>query len=481
MVTKKQVESLQKDALKVSKLILEYVEEDAVIHVTSHLDADGLAAAGIIGKSLKKLGGLFRIRIERWIDERVVNELVAEKPSLTIFTDLGSGYLDLLSKKLSNLPIIILDHHQIVGKLPQTFIQVNPHIHEIDGSRDISGSGVAYLVAKALDETNKNLAHLAVVGALGDLQDKYAKRGLGGVNKNIVEDAVNTGYLTLETDLLLFGRETRPIHKALAYTMNPFIPDISGQEDKSLAFLINLKIKPKQEDKWRTLRDLSEKEKQELFSALASHLASKAFSSDVALTLIGNVYTLTREEPWTALRNAREFASLLNATGRMGKPSLGVALCMGERGEALKQVNAVLEENRRTIAQCLNWLTEKPNRIQELNSIYVVRGDNFIDEKVISAIASILSTNLPKPEKPLFAFSVIPIENAAKISARASVRLVNKGLNLGDILRVASEKFSGRGGGHNIAAGAQVPIEHIESFLSFVDKLVTDKLRELTQ
>ena len=242
-----------------------------------------------------------------------------------------------------------------------------------------------------------------------------------------------------------------------------------------------MKIKPKHEDKWRALRDLSEKEKQELFSALASHLASKEVSSDVALTLIGNVYTLTREEPWTPLRNARELASLLNATGRMGKPSLGVALCMGERGKALEQVNTILEENRRTIAQCLNWLTEKPDRIQELNSIYVVRGENFIDEKVISAIASILSTNLPKPEKPLFAFSMIPIENAAKISARASVLLVNKGLNLGDILRVAAEKFSGRGGGHNIAAGAQVPIEHIESFLIFVDKLVKDTLRELAQ
>lgn len=476
VILKEQVESLLSDASKIANLILEYIKDEDVIHIISHLDADGLAAAGIIGKSLVRLGGFFRIRIERWIDERVVNELSEEKPPLTIFADLGSGYLDLLRDKLSDRVIIILDHHQPVGEPTSTFFQVNPHLHGIDGSRDLSGAGVAYLVAKALDETNKDLAHLATIGALGDLQDKYSKRGLGGLNEKIVQEGVSAGYLEVETDLLLFGRETRPIHRALAYTMNPFIPGISGEEDKSLAFLASLKIKPKQEDKWRTLRDLSKKEKQKLFSALANYLDSKGLSNDVALNLIGNVYTLTQEEPCTPLRNAREFASLLNATGRMNKPSLGVALCIGDRGKALEQANMVLDENRHTIAQCLNWLIEKPDRIQELNSIYVVRGEEFINERIISTIASILSKNLAKTEKPLIAFSTIPNEELAKISARASVLLINKGLNLGDILRVAAENFSGRGGGHDIAAGAQVPIEHIDSFLSLVNKLVKDQL-----
>lgn len=294
----------------------------------------------------------------------------------------------------------------------------------------------------------------------------------------IVEDAVNGGYLKLETDLLFFGRETRPIHQALAYVTNPFIPGISGEEDKSLAFLASLGIKPKNKDKWRALRDLSEEEKKKLFSALADYLASKKFPSEVALSLLGNVYTLTYEEPWTPLRDAREFTVLLNATGRLDKAGLGVAICMGDRGTALEQANEVLRGYRRTITKYLSWLTEKPDRIEELDNVYVVRGEGFIDDRVIGALSSILSASLPNREKPIIAYSKVSGEDMAKISARTVVLLTNRGLDLGDILRVGAEKYSGRGGGHNIAAGAHVPIKSVESFIKLVDKLVKKQLEE---
>jgi len=475
-VEKEQVGALLKNASEAASLILKYVEKGEVIQVASHIDADGLAAAAIIGKSLLKLGGTFRIRVTKWVDERVVDEIATEKPPLTIFTDSGSGYLDLLGARLSNHSVVILDHHQSISEAPSNFIQVNPHFHGIDGSRDLSGAGVAYFVAKALDKNNIDLAHLAVVGALGDLQDKYEKRKLGGVNENIVEDAVKAGYLNIETDLLFFGRETRPIHQALARTTSPFIPGISGEEDRSLAFLAGLGIKPKREDRWRALRDLSEEEKKKLFSALADYFASKNLSSDVAYSLVGSVYTLTHEEPWTPLRDAREFTVLLNACGRMDKAGLGVAICMGDRAKCLEEASVVMEEYRRTITKYLSWVTEKPERMEELNSIYVVHGEGFIDERVISPVSSILSTTLSNLEKPLIVYSVVSGEDMVKVSARALESLINKGLNLGEVLRVAAEKHSGRGGGHDIAAGAQVPIKTVESFIKLVDKLVKEQL-----
>jgi len=87
-------------------------------------------------------------------------------------------------------------------------------------------------------------------------------------------------------------------------------------------------------------------------------------------------------------------------------------------------------------------------------------------------ISSILSTSLPKLEKPIIAYSLVPEQKLAKISARALDLLTNKGLNLGEILRIAAEKYAGRGGGHNVAAGAQVSIEHMEAFLKLINELV---------
>jgi len=44
-------------------------------------------------------------------------------------------------------------------------------------------------------------------------------------------------------------------------------------------------------------------------------------------------------------------------------------------------------------------------------------------------------------------------------------------------MQTAAEKHSGRGGGHNIAAGAQVPMENIDAFISIVNELVKQQLK----
>ena len=458
-----------------AKAIVETVEDDGLIHVFSHLDADGIAAAGIIGKALLRLDARFRIRITQWIEEKIF-EVLSDKPQLIVFSDLGSGYTDLLREKLADFKIVILDHHQVVGHDSPNFVHVNPHLHGIDGARDISGAGVAYFAARAIDEANVDSAPVAVVGALGDLQDKHDQRMLGGMNERIVQEAVKEGILTVEKDLIFFGRETRPIHRMLANTTTPFIPGISGEEGNSLAFLKNLNIEPRNGEKWRALRDLSDDEKRRLCTALADYLLSKGLRFDVG-DLIGHVYVLNHEEPWTPLRDAREFAVLLNATGRMDRSSLGVTVCMGGRGSAFEEAVKVLEDYRRAINKYLGWVMEKPERMREMENIYVVYGENFINDKIVGAISSILSGGLPNPEKPLIAYANVEDQGLAKISARTVDAVVARGINLGDIMQAAAEKCEGKGGGHNIAAGAQVPLEKINAFISIVNELVGQRLK----
>lgn len=258
-----------------SELILEYAEKGKSITLVSHIDADGLAAASIMGKALARGEAFFRIRIWKQMDELLIEEIASEEKSLLVFSDLGSGSLDLLKAKLPEWDIVVLDHHQSVGKPSAKLVHVNPHNNAFDGAREISGAGVAYLTAKAMDGSNVDLAPLAVVGALGDSQDKNEKRELFGLNEGVAKDAVDAGYMKIETDLIFYGRETRPIHKALAYTTNPFIPELSGEEDNCYGFLSNLGIKLKNEDRWRTINDLNVEEKQRIFSELAKHLSSK--------------------------------------------------------------------------------------------------------------------------------------------------------------------------------------------------------------
>ena len=226
------------------------------------------------------------------------------------------------------------------------------------------------------------------------------------------------------------------------------------------------------------MRDLSEDEKRRLCSALSDHLVSRGYPSEV-MSLIGSVYTLVHEEPWTPMRDAREFSVLLNGTGRMEKPGLGVALCMGDRGQALEQAENILTEYRQTITKYLGWLMEEPDRVQELDNVYVVRGEGFINEKLISTLSSILSTTLPKADKPVIAYAAVADEDVVKISARTLDTMTSKGLDLGEVMRAAAAEFNGNGGGHDIAAGAQVPIKDVDAFVELVDKLVKQQIEEM--
>ena len=485
MSTKKEerLRGLLQDAQIAAQVLNEHHKETP-IRVVSHLDADGLSSAGIIGQALLRHGVPFKIRIEKSLDAKIVKELASEKTSLTIFADMGSAYHDLLNQFFNETQLIILDHHQPQDLDLSESTEVNPITWEFDGGTEISAAGVSYLFVKALDKNNVDLASLAVIGALGDSQDKNSKSELIGLNKIITDDAINANFLRVDKDLIFFGRETRPIHKALASTTNPYIPGLSGEESNCYSFLKSLKIDLKKGSRWKTLVDLTIDEKQRILTELVKFLTSKKTPSTTISSLIGNVYTLIKERDNTPLRDAREFATILNACGRMNKSGLGVAVAMGNREQQFQEAVETYDNYRKTLAKHIEWVLETEGVISEKQGIYIVDGRdeinvdrrNEISDRVIGAISSILITSGPFPTlKPVIALSRAN-DNLIKVSSRASREAVNKGLNLGQILHEASEACQGLGGGHDIAAGATVPINELDRFLKLVNDHVVKAL-----
>jgi single-stranded-DNA-specific exonuclease len=120
---------------------------------------------------------------------------------------------------------------------------------------------------------------------------------------------------------------------------------------------------------------------------------------------------------------------------------------------------------------------EKKERMQELDNIYVVNGEDFISDKIIGTVSSIMTGSLPNPEKPIIAYANVEGQGVAKFSARTTEAAIRRGVNLGDAMRIASEKSGGNGGGHNIAAGGQVSLEQTGAFIRLVNELVGKQLR----
>lgn len=118
--------------------------------------------------------------------------------------DLGSA----VASRLEGVRCIITDHRILdpsLGSERNADGHVNPHMFSIDGSSEISGSGVTYLVAKMMGRQNRDLSPLAVVGAVGDFQESAHGR-LVGYNRHILDDAISTDLLREERDVRLFGR-----------------------------------------------------------------------------------------------------------------------------------------------------------------------------------------------------------------------------------------------------------------------------------
>jgi RecJ-like exonuclease len=452
-----------------------HIDQGNPIRIVSHNDADGVAAGGILSTAVNRLGATFRTTCEKRVDEKTVASIASENPPIVIFSDMGSGYLDLFTEHLPDSDIIVLDHHLPVETENPRITHVNPLLHDLDGARGVSGAGVSYFFARTIDEANIDLSYLGIVGALADQQDKGENKSLLGLNRHIEADAKGAGLLETNIDLIFYGYETRPIAKACAYTTVPFIPGLSGREDKCLALLKEAGIELKSEGRWRALRDLSKEEKSSLFSTLTKHMIYEGCSADSVYDLLGTIYTLKGEQAWTPLRDGREYASLLNACARMGRPSLGLSICMGDRDEAMKEAETALDGYRKKIGEYLDWV-RKGDRIVEMENIYSLRAQGDIDERIIGVVASILvSTGILKNPKPFIA-SARAEEGLIKISGRATEAMAKAGIDLGVVMMEAAEPFEGRGGGHDIAAGAFLQEEGEPEFLKTVDRLVGEQL-----
>jgi single-stranded-DNA-specific exonuclease len=103
--------------------------------------------------------------------------------------------------------------------------------------------------------------------------------------------------------------------------------------------------------------------------------------------------------------------------------------------------------------------------------VQAIYGGTTVDDKMIGTLTSVAFSVKPfTNDKPILGFA--KSENVVKVSGRGTPDLVRRGLNLGAIMKEASEKLGGAGGGHTIAAGAQIPVGKEDEFLAIAEELI---------
>jgi RecJ-like exonuclease len=437
--------------------------------VVSHIDADGLTAAGITCKALDRLGKPYRAMFVKKLDEAALNGIAGSAGGrLVIFTDLGSGAL--ASIKALGIDAVVTDHHRPAAE--EYEFHMNPHLYGLNGSTEISGAGVAFLLALRLGD-NVDLGSLAIVGAVGDLQDMRTN-ALVGVNRQLLDLVTASGHISYEKDLKLFGRQTRPVYKLLQYSSDPFIPGLSGCEDACIAFIESAGI-PVKADNWRRWIDLRPEEKRSLTSKLFQYCMACGMPAHKIQRLVGEVYTLLKEEPGTELRDASEYSTLLNATARYDYAEVGLAVCMGDRGESFHYARDLLESHRHNLVKGLNLVADKG--VCRLTNLQYFHAHGEIRETIVGIIAG-MSSSLDCVSREVPIIGMAKSESGTKVSARGNHDLILRGLNLATALGEAAAAVGGVGGGHDVAAGATIPEGREDEFLRILDGAIGAQLKK---
>jgi single-stranded-DNA-specific exonuclease len=162
-------------------------QEIVLVH---HDDADGLCSAAIVKAALEREGyGVKTFCLEKIYPE-VIESLHKNVGKTIFYADLGSSHASFISGCNAGRNLtIILDHHDPTPAKDPRVYDLNLENYGFRGESDFSGATCCYLFAKALNESNKDLSYLALVGSC------EIPNGFIGLNRAVLDEAIENGVV----------------------------------------------------------------------------------------------------------------------------------------------------------------------------------------------------------------------------------------------------------------------------------------------
>ena len=423
---------LKESARKAASLVGRY----DFVRVLTHYDADGISAGAIVASALLRANKGFQLTFLKGLNE----SFEYERDELLIFLDMGSGYPDVISSVEAD--VIVLDHHLPTGKInaKKEFVHVNPHLYGFDGTYELSASGVAYFFANELGN-NRDLSSIALVGIIGD------KQKLLGPNEEILKSGIEWGVIEEKPGVCLHSGKLRDV---LSRSIEPYL-DLYKKDDELESFLKKAKL-----DGEKEFDDLSIDEMHRLANAVTLRLLKMGAYEGVIEQIIGRRFILKN----LPIVNAHMLTDIVNSCGRAGAMGVAFGILAGDKSFVEKAVRINYEYTTEI-------LEELAKRKREVKEGFCIRYLVMNDAPSASSIATTFSRYLMS-DKPIV---VINVKNGkAKVSARTTEKLSRR-VNLAEVMKIAAEKVGGRGGGHRVAAGANLSPDKIDEFLKEVDRL----------
>ena len=379
------IKNLQKAAIRVLKA----VEQKEKFIIYGDADLDGVASVIILKESIRNLGGdvaaiYFPDRETEGygITEKGLDYLKRFSPALLIALDLGiSNFAEVKLAKKLGLEVIVIDHHQILGKIPQASIVVDPKQKDDPYPfKGLATAGIVFKFSEALledrlaKELRRSFLELVSLATIADLMPRLDE------NLLLIEEGLESLKNTWRPGLKAFSLVDASLdHKTFQEFAQKIISSLNASErkdhlneaylllteqDEERAKILVKELFKKSQEKHLRIKEITEEIEVRIFQKTKEELVFEG-NNDWPLALLGPVasricqkyqkptflFRIDKEESQGAVRVPSRFDSvkLMQKCAKLLQTYGGHALASGfkARNENLEKFKTCLIEQIR--------------------------------------------------------------------------------------------------------------------------------------
>lgn len=412
------------------------------MHLFTHYDADGMASMAIIRAALKREGIGCTYEVFTTLGHKEMESVRGVPAVCFIMTDMGTSFLPEMGDYQCDC--VVLDHHEI----PPDFdldqdgkVFVSCWLAGVSGAHDACASTMAFLFAMTMNESNFDLATIAMAGMMGDNQHRPA---FSGYNKVIVDEAINRGLVKTMESIVPVG----DINESLMFTIDPYLSGITGNPDALRDFLFELGLNATSQLKFGDSELASR-----LTEGVIAKLRENSVEEDIIARVIRTRYYLTDFKC-----DAQLLSDTIDACGRSKSPA--TAMSVIDSHDILAGRGIYIEFRR----QLLAMVTKAIEHMEQRENI---RYFTYTEQGYGGLVCATLIKYGEKSDMPIIA--LLDAGDHIDVSSRCSAEMERAGINMADAIKSCTTMNSGEGGGHSNAAGGRFPKENFEKFLKDVD------------
>ncbi|MGA7369527.1 MAG: hypothetical protein WBX01_10400 [Nitrososphaeraceae archaeon] len=390
---------LDDDLKSISDDIRDLVRKEGKFLVLCSPSPDGIAASSIVFQTLDRLGANCVVRsTTNLTDFLQVGNSISDEYDLCLLLDFEHESVEKLVKSFRAKWYLIRHlSNEVVPEPNEAYGQrvLNINRYELNGWSEITSAGICYLLSITLDAKNADLSVLPVLSSLGEGQDRGEGRSLVGINAEIAKVGESQGLLRSQPDdLMMVGREWRPIHEAIALTRFPYIDGLTWNLQRAKSIVENSGIKLRENGKWRVFAELLDQEKWSIYEGIAKFVATNSGTEVLPLEGIRGInYTLLKEDRGTPLRDAREYSDLLRICGKMQKSGVAISVCLGDRFKMLTKAEETVVRYLDIQRRSLRTIFEEKWRIWVDRDMVFMNGEGAVAENTLEDIMTLLESS----------------------------------------------------------------------------------------